>query len=332
MLSKNKLRHLARRIGVQEGGLGHRERLICALGGFFGVTTVVAISHYFLPGHDALLIIASMGASAVLLFAAPHGALSQPWPLLGGNFLSALVGVTCAIWIPHPLLAAGAAVGLAILLMHYLRCLHPPGGATALIAVIGGPQLKALGYEFALTPVLLNATVLLACAVAFNACFPWRRYPASWARAKKAPAAQSGVIHEDVMSAFREIGSFVDVTEEDLLLIHELLIKAQERRHLQPEDLRAGSCYSNGAAGESWAVRQIIDESDEPDMAKRTVIYKNIAGPDKPRTGVLTRAEFAKWARYEIWREMEDRGKASRDDGTMCGERDAPKEKPALHE
>ena len=131
-----------------------------------------------------------MGASAVLLFAVPHGALSQPWNVFGGHVLSAIIGVSCAMLFSNEIIAASAAVGIAIGVMHYLRCIHPPGGATALAAVIGGEATHALGYQFVITPVLINALVMLAVAVAFNFAFPWRRYPAWLADNNRQPAAE----------------------------------------------------------------------------------------------------------------------------------------------
>lgn len=120
-----------------------------------------------------------MGASAVLLFAVPHGQLSQPWSVFGGHILSAIVGVTCARWIPNEMLAASTAVGAAIGVMYYLRCIHPPGGATALVAVIGGEGIHSLGYQFVITPILINVCVMLVVAVLYNYLFAWRRYPIS---------------------------------------------------------------------------------------------------------------------------------------------------------
>jgi CBS-domain-containing membrane protein len=123
-----------------------------------------------------------MGSSAVLLFAAPHAPLSQPWAVFGGHLVSAFVGISCAKWLPDPVLAAPVAVAAAIAAMHYLRCMHPPGGATALGAVVGGEAVHQLGYQFVVTPVMLNVATILVAALLFNAPFAWRRYPAAWSR------------------------------------------------------------------------------------------------------------------------------------------------------
>ncbi len=185
---------LARFLDFTPGSVSHTERLVSTLGGGVAILAILTVSAHYLGTTDALLIIPSMGASAVLLFAVPHGALSQPWNVLGGHLVSALIGVTCFLLVPHTFAAASLAVGLAIGAMYYLRCIHPPGGATALAAVIGGETTHALGYRFVLTPVLENVLVILLVAVVFNYLFKWRRYPA-WLAAKKEPAHGEQAIH-----------------------------------------------------------------------------------------------------------------------------------------
>lgn len=215
--------------------VSEREHWISAAGGLAGILAVLWVGHFWLGAHGGVLAIASMGASAVLLFAAPHGALSQPWPVLGGHLVSALVGVTCAQWLGHaPMLAASLAVALSIAAMYGLRCLHPPGGATALYAVLGGESVHALGYGYVVSPVLLNVVVLLAVAVAFNFPFHWRRYPQCWHRAmteRNASANPVGaaeekamIAHSDLVYALSQIDTFVDISEEDLQRIYTLAL------------------------------------------------------------------------------------------------------------
>lgn len=222
-------------LGIELSPVSHRERLASGLGGFVSILGTYVISHAILGSASGPFLALSMGASAVLLFGVPHGALSQPWPVAGGHLISALTGVACARWIPDPALAAGAAAGLAILFMHYLRCIHPPGGATALTAVLGGESVRALGFGFVLAPVMLNVLVMLAVAVAFNALFPWRRYPATLARRPRAPASPgesyAPISHEDFVYALSQVDSFVDVSEEDLLRIYTLATGRDRHRH-----------------------------------------------------------------------------------------------------
>ena len=162
-----------RYLGIEPYRVSHAERLISAAGAFLGILLILYCSQLFLSGISAYLIVASMGASAVLLFAVPHGRLAQPWSLLGGHFVSAIVGVCCAKWIPDIYIASAAAVGIAVAVMYYLHCIHPPGGATALTAVVGGEQIIELGFQYIMTPVMLNTLIILIVAVSFNYMFNW---------------------------------------------------------------------------------------------------------------------------------------------------------------
>lgn len=217
-------------IGLDLHSLSHSERWVAAAGAFFGILATAWISWHYLSAGAAWLMVGSMGASAVLLFAVPHGQLSQPWPATGGQLISAAVGVTCAQWIPMPVIAAAAAVSLAVLAMHYARCIHPPGGATALIAIIGGPSVHALGYRYVIEPVMINAVTILAMAFAFNNLFRWRRYPAVIQRHKTQTSKAIAIKQQDILHALRQINSPIDATDEDLLEIVQLATaKAQER-------------------------------------------------------------------------------------------------------
>ena len=217
-------------IGVELDPVSGQEKVVSACGGCLAILAVILISQATLPGQGSGLLMASMGASAVLLFGVPHGALSQPWPLIAGHTLSALIGVTCQHWIPDRPLAAGCAVGLSIGLMHHLKCIHPPGGATALTAVIGGPAVIQLGYRFVLYPVLLNAVCMLALALLLNAPFAWRRYPAGAGKAAGLPRPEH-LSHAAVVQALKELDSFVDVTEDDLTRLVTLLSPAARPRN-----------------------------------------------------------------------------------------------------
>jgi len=219
---------------VQPGSISVTERLVSIAGGFLGILLILIIDHWALGAEGAALLIASMGASAVLLFAAPHGVMSQPWPLVGGHVISAIIGVGCAKFIPDLHLAAAMGVGLAIGGMQFLRCLHPPGGATALVAVVGGDAVHTLGYQFVLTPVFLNVFTILIVGVLFNIAFSWRRYPASLSPARKKTKDQSmpynDISHADFVAALSELDTFIDVSEQDLLRIYDLVTRAEQKR------------------------------------------------------------------------------------------------------
>lgn len=220
-------------LGVELSVVSWKERAVSALGGFIAIFVLFLISERALMTGVAPLI-GSMGASAVLLFAVPHGQLSQPWPVIAGHGFSAAIGVACWRWIPQHAVAGATAVALSIAVMHQLKCIHPPGGATALTAVIGGAPIHALGFKFVLTPVLLSAVAITTIAVLFNAWFPWRRYPALLSRHKEDRRPVDPARHQEVVEALRSVDSFVDITEEDLLRLNDLLRRA--RKNPRPEE------------------------------------------------------------------------------------------------
>ncbi|SKA77961.1 HPP family protein [Prosthecobacter debontii] len=230
-------------LGVELSEVSLKEKLISTLGGIASIWILITLGRWGLDGLGRHFVVGSMGATAVLLFAVPHGQLSQPWPVIAGHGFSALIGVLCAGWIPIPELAAAAAVGLAIGTMHQLKCIHPPGGATALTAVIGGPMIRELGFGFIVWPILINALWMVLLAILLNAAFRWRRYPAKWVRPKAAqptaPTPQEPT-HEEIVHALKSLDSFVDITEDDLLRLCQILSRRQtsQTSRKQPTDSR----------------------------------------------------------------------------------------------
>lgn len=230
-----------------------RDRLAGSLGAAFGLIATAWVCHRAL-GEPNPWFIAPMGASAVLLFAVPASPLAQPWSLIGGNLCAALVGVSCARLIGDPVLAAGIAAAIAIALMFPLRCLHPPSGAVALTAVLGGPAVARLGYGFVWHPVLLNSLLLLAAALLFNR-LAGRRYPHSQPAAPApTPSERVGVSRADLHAALAERGEVVDISEDDL---EDILQRAEERSHqrrfgaLRCADFMVSEVLSVGAAASS---------------------------------------------------------------------------------
>lgn len=239
------------------------EVLRAAIGAGLGLMVTNLVSQAFLGTFNPWFI-APMGASAVLLFAVPSSPLAQPWSILGGNLLSALIGVACARWIPFPPAAAATAATLSIAGMFALRCLHPPGGAVALTAVLGGPAVAVEGYRFAWSPVALNSLLLLVMGVLFHN-LTRHKYPHGTApshnrhlTADSPPEDRVGFKREDLDDAVRSLGEFVDVTGADL---RGLLLAAERRviqRHFSPmtcSDIMSRDVVTIGpdaSLGEAW--------------------------------------------------------------------------------
>lgn len=178
-------RYLHRMRGTTRSGpprVSNAEVLWSWVGCLLGILAVAGVDHLILTeGGDHLPLIGSMGASAILVYGAPRSPLAQPRNLLGGHLISALVGVACQQLLGHiPDLAVALAVATAIALMHVTRTVHPPGGATAAIAVIGSEQIHQLGFLYVLAPVGLGAVILLLVGLVVNNLSANRRYPEFW--------------------------------------------------------------------------------------------------------------------------------------------------------
>lgn len=288
--------------GIAADTTSHREKLIAAAGAGLGIVAVYTVSAWWFESAAVIWMLASMGASAVLLFAVPHGALSQPWSVLGGHLLSSLVGVSCYQLLGDWPGTGALAVGLAVAVMGYLRCIHPPGGATALAAVIGGEGIHALGYTYLWTPVLLNVVAILLVALVYNNLFAWRRYPASLMPKHIPPSvdATPALTHEDLAAAMEELDTYVDITSEELSDLFARAWHHARESEREPFEIVGGHYYSNGAAGEQWAVRQVIDLTEEPRQRGARLIYKTVAGCNAYETGLCTLQEFRRWARFEV--------------------------------
>ena len=200
-------------------GASLRDRMIGSIGALAGIAIVGLVCVAFFPAATPW-IVAPVGASAVLLFAVPASPLAQPWPVVGGNVVSAVFGVAVAGLVPVPALAAALAVGGAILAMSLLRCLHPPGGAAALSAVIGGHTLASGHAGHLLVPMFVNSLLLVAIGTLFHR-FSGHSYP-HLARAVDGNAVSAepqGLSMEDIDGALSDLGETFDIGREDLALL-----------------------------------------------------------------------------------------------------------------
>jgi CBS-domain-containing membrane protein len=161
--------------------VGYREVLWSGIGSAIGIGLCGYLSAEFFEIRELTLLIASFGASAALVFGAAKSPFAQPRNLVGGHILSGMIGVACCRWCGGPVwLAAALAASLATVAMLLTRTVHPPGGATALIAVIGGDKIYRLGFLYPFIPVGLGALVLLIVGLLINNLSRRRNYPEYW--------------------------------------------------------------------------------------------------------------------------------------------------------
>jgi CBS domain-containing membrane protein len=193
------------------------ERTVACAGAFVAVALTAAAG--FALSLHAPLLAAPIGASAVLVFAVPASPMAQPWPVIGGNTISAFVGLGVAWTIPDATIAAACAVALAIAVMSLTRCLHPPGGAVALTVALGSPVVAKWGALFPLVPVGLNSLSLVALGIAFHA-LSRRSYPHRGdAAAPAAPARdkpEAAFSPSDIDEALTQMGETLDISRSDL--------------------------------------------------------------------------------------------------------------------
>ena len=283
-------------IGVDRTSSSTAELAVATVGSLIAMSVVFIVSEH-IPAAEHLLLVASTGASAVLIFTIPHGRLSQPWPVIVGHCVCALIGVSCARWLGTEPVVAMLTVSLCIFAMVVCRCVHPPAGATALTAVLGGPQITDLGYSFVLSPVLINMLTLVLVAVLINLPFRWRRYPASISWQRRQPAPPS-VDRQDLQYALSKIDTFLDINENDLMRIYEIARRrADGSAAISPEDIAVGACFSNGEFGSEWQVREVVSINGDQ------IDYRIAAGDLKGDTGESAANEFRKWVAYRVVRD-----------------------------
>lgn len=206
--------------------LSLKDRLICTIGALLGLALSSLIS-WLVLGDFNVWYIAPMGASSVLLFAVASSPLSQPWNIIVGNTIAGIVGVSCALLIPNLTLAFSFAVALSIFIMMTTDSLHPPSGAVAITAILGGVEVHELGYAFVLYPVLLNSILLLLVALVFNKKMG-KQYPQKTqinTRTADPTATQKVTIQpQDIQQVLASKTELLDISEYDL---QKIILEAQ---------------------------------------------------------------------------------------------------------
>lgn len=290
--------------------LSAREKLLSSLAAFLAILTVGWLSSRFIEGTGLVVLVASIGASAVLLFAAPHSPLTQPWPLVGGTVISAFVGVTCAGQVADPWLASALAVALAIFVMHLTHSLHPPGGAIALLAVLGGESIHAQGYGFVLAPVGINVLLVLVAALLINNLLPGHRYPArpvskidrKHRHKDLTPLGRLGLNQEDIHAALRDFDIYLDVSEDDLIQVYDRVGAHAFRR-------KSGHITCADIMSRDLVTAEFGTDLEEVWARLRYHRVKAIPVVDRFQhvIGVVTLVDFLKRANLETYETFEDK-------------------------
>jgi len=290
--------------------LGWRERMRSCAGALVGIATV-GVTMRLLPGVPGLvpLLVAPMGASAVLLFAVPASPLAQPWSIIGGNLVAATVGVACTQWIADPITAAAVAVALAIGGMFALRCVHPPSGAVALTAVLGGPAIHALGFGFVVEPIALQSGILLSAALVYHA-LTGHRYPHGGVRpdakpqAGSAATARGGFTRADLDAVLKRRSEWLDVDPDDLeMLLRETEMQAYTRTfgQLTCADLMTKNAIEVASSTSVAAALTLLE--------RHRVKALPVVDGDARLIGIVTRADLTRQARRPtpLWQRLSAR-------------------------
>ncbi|MDS4019647.1 MAG: HPP family protein [Candidatus Competibacter sp.] len=203
--------------------LATREALRIAVAISVAVLLTGTLSTLLVPGALAPVLIASMGASAIILLALPTSPLAQPWPFIGGQLISVAIGITLARWVEPPLLACGLAVLLTTFAMLRLHCLHPPGGAATLIPILAHHETQQFSYGHLLTTVVLNAFLLLLLAWGLNRLLgrayphqPRPPLPDPHGTGDPPPTERTGVQDEDVRAVLAGEPAMPDIGAAEL--------------------------------------------------------------------------------------------------------------------
>lgn len=251
-------------------GATGRDRALAGLGAGVGIAAAGLLG-LAVHGDDvtSAWIAVPVAASAVLVFAVPSSPMAQPWAVVGGNTLSALVGVCVAQTVGGGALAGGLAVALAIGVMSVGRCLHPPGAAAALTATVGGPAVESAGWLLPLQPMATSALVLVAVGWGFHKlsghAYP-HVPPTSGVTDDPPPSQRGGLRPDDVDAVLTEMGEAFDIGRDDLgLLLTELEARVLARERA---DLTSGEIMSRDVIS--------VDRDADPEVARQLLLDSGV--------------------------------------------------------
>ena len=252
--------------------LSHKEAFTASLGSFFAIALIFTLTIQITNNQNtAALIAASTGATAFLIFTLPKSVFSQNWSVIAGHAISAFIGVSCFKLLGDSIIATALSVALAVIGMHLLRCPHPPGGATAILAVIGGEPVTQLGYHYMIFPILINVLTLLAIAHGFHWFFE-RLYKSQ---------------HE---LAFNTTHSSTEELTETLFT----LVKIADDLRSNKTTLHEGMLYSHSQHTLHASIRKITS------LSNNQVSYEVIHGFAKGKTDSVPYEHFVTWVRFKV--------------------------------
>jgi CBS domain-containing membrane protein len=259
------------------------------------------VSTYALSSIAAPVLIASMGASSVLLFVVPTSTMSKPWAFIGGHLVSATIGVACYQLNPNILYAAPLAIAFAIMGMYYLRCMHPPGGATALLAVLGDESVHQLGFQFVLTPVASNLLIMLAVATSCSRLMAYHNEKTQKSALETNPQRENDewiaehphFTEQDLEHALSDMDTFIDLSRQDLTEIFSRALHYAHARnlgHVSCGELMSQPMVSVEYGATLEGVWHLFEEHDI-----RGVAVTNRSGHLE---GIVTVSDFVKHAEH----------------------------------
>ncbi len=301
------LRHYLGYLTLEPVQLTIREKLIAILACLSAILLTGIITQNHAPEHMPILV-ASMGASAVILFVLPSSPLAQPWPFVGGQMLSAIIGIYCAFYINPIFLASAISVGLAVAAMLGLRCLHPPGAATALAPVLGNPHLSTPDFDFLLLPVGINVVLLLILSIVINKIVLRRHYPVPLIKAQSAITRNElkghlvNVTQTDIEQAMQSIDHALDIGMNDLLQIFTQLQLLAVQKNLG--SLRCGDIMQRNIITVEYATEV---EAAWMQMQEQQLSVLPVLDRARRVIGIVTRHDFLKNLKLTPYQSFQDK-------------------------
>lgn len=296
--------------GTPEASSLHRkDQWLAVLASCIAMMSIGLISDWLTSDLQTLLLVASLGPSIVLVFVVPNSPFSQPYPLLMGHFVAAIIGVSCA-YLPVDLyLSAAIGITVCMLAMFFLDCVHPPAAATAMMPIIVGPQAVD-GFHFVYFPVLSNMAVLVILAMVFHRWWLKKEYPVHATPVSDpihkhedaSPLVRLGINPNDLEDALKEFDAYLNITEKDLSQVFGL---AQEKAYTRKmgetrcQDIMSRDVITVDAATdleEAWVL-----------LRQHKVKLLPVVDQERHVTGIVSLVDYLKRADLKTYEGLYDR-------------------------